>query len=190
MTDQSPVDSPCMELAAPVRMKNAAGDLASAGGGHLDRSHDEPRLHSRIDGPADDPVRPQILDRTEIGLSFVAAMLRQVRDPHLVRVICVELAPDEIVVCCSGRRKPCWSSSCRSCTTSRWRRRSARSFDLRPWRDRRRGPRRRGPATAATGQSSRSSRSRSTSSTTRSITYTTYSTGDLVLARRAVAYRR
>lgn len=86
-------------------MQDAAGQVvASAGGGHLDRGDHEACFHPLVDGPADDPVRPQILDRAEVDLAFVAAMLGQVDDPDLVRAISGELAPYEIIVRCRRRR--------------------------------------------------------------------------------------
>jgi len=79
-------------------MQNAAGDVASPCCGHLDGGDHEAGLHSFVDGPADDPVRPQVLDRTAVELSFGRSMFGQVRDPHLIRALRRELAAHQIIV--------------------------------------------------------------------------------------------
>ena len=56
MAGQATLNLPGTKLTAPVRMQDAAGDVTSAGAGHLDRDHDEQGLHPLVDGPPDDPV--------------------------------------------------------------------------------------------------------------------------------------
>src|SRR5690606_6959781 len=63
---QGPGDLAGTELAAPIGVKDAAVDLTAAGDGDGDRGDDEAGLHPFVDGPPDDPVRPQVLDGAEV----------------------------------------------------------------------------------------------------------------------------
>ena len=78
MAGECPVDLPGAKLTAAVRMQDAAGDVTSAGDGHLDRGNDEAGLHAFIDVPADDPVREHVLDRAHVQLLLPRPMLRDV----------------------------------------------------------------------------------------------------------------
>lgn len=80
-------------------MHDAAGDVSiAAGDSHLDRGDDQAGLHPAVDGPADDPVRIQVLDRHHIQLAFVGPVFGDVADPHDVRRVGGEVPSDEVVV--------------------------------------------------------------------------------------------
>jgi hypothetical protein len=99
MPGECPVHLPGAELAAPVRMQDAAGDVAaSAGDGHLDGRDHEPGLHALVDGPPDDPVREHVLDGTDADLALVGLVLGDVREPQPVRRRGGEVAAHEVVV--------------------------------------------------------------------------------------------
>src|SRR5437763_12389035 len=98
MTGQAAVNFPSAKLAAPVRMQNAAGNLTATRDGHLDRGEHEAGFHAAVDRPADDPIREDVLDRAEVELAFVGAVLGDVREPQPVRCVRVELATDEVVM--------------------------------------------------------------------------------------------
>ena len=77
-------------------MQNAAGDIASTCCRHLDRGDDEAGFHPFVDGPADDPVRIDVLDRAHVELAFAGAVLGDVGDPQPVWFGAGERAVDEI----------------------------------------------------------------------------------------------
>jgi hypothetical protein len=52
-----------------------------AGDRHLDGGDDEPGLHALVDRPAHDPVREHVLDRCDVELAFVGAVLGEVGEP-------------------------------------------------------------------------------------------------------------
>src|SRR5581483_1591578 len=60
VTGQSAMHLPRSKLAASVGVKDAAGDVTTAGDGHLDGGDDEARFHPAVEGPADDPVREDV----------------------------------------------------------------------------------------------------------------------------------
>src|SRR4051794_29670955 len=107
MAGQGSVNLPGANLAAPVGVQDGPGDVTATSDGHLDRGDDEAGFHAFIDGPADDPVRARVLDRAQVELAFVAAVLGDVGEPQLVRRGCGELATDEVIVRRSARLRTC-----------------------------------------------------------------------------------
>ena len=74
---ERPVHLPGAKLRSAVGVQDAAVHRPAAGDGHLDRGDDGPGLHALVDGPADDPVREQVLDRAEVELALAGAVLGQ-----------------------------------------------------------------------------------------------------------------
>ena len=119
---QGSMDFPSSKLAAPVGVKYAAGHVASSCGGHLECCDHDPGFHSFIDGPSDDPVRPEVLDgaNVELGLRRSDARSSRRPTPGLGRQRRTGGEPDR-----RGRRWLSWLlcgsiGVCRNCTTRRF----------------------------------------------------------------------
>ena len=87
-------------------MQDAAGHLTAAGGGHLDGRNDEAGLHPGVDGPAHDPIRPEVFDGAQVELPLTGGMLGDVGQPQPVRPPGGEVAAHEVVVRWRARRAP------------------------------------------------------------------------------------
>jgi len=85
------------ELATAVRINNRA-HRAALRYSIVERSDRQGRLHSTIDRVPNNPVRPHILDRAQVQLPLIGAMLGDVGQPQLVRILRGELAVDEVVM--------------------------------------------------------------------------------------------
>ena len=94
-----PVES---ALAAPVRVKDAAGDLLvlepATCDGAVEGVDRELGGHPVADGVADDPVGVDVLDRAAVELPFGRLVFCDVREPQLVRSVGPELVPDHTVL--------------------------------------------------------------------------------------------
>src|SRR5699024_4822454 len=69
LAGQGPLHLPSAELAASIAVEHTSGDVTvAAGDGHLDGGDHEASFHPRGEGPTDDPVRVQVLDRAAVEL--------------------------------------------------------------------------------------------------------------------------
>jgi hypothetical protein len=79
-------------------VQHTAGQVSAPSGGVVQRGHGQARLHPRVDGVTDDPVRPSILDRTQVELALGGAVFGDVGQPQVVRALGGEVAFHEVVV--------------------------------------------------------------------------------------------
>ncbi len=79
-------------------MNHAPSDRASPGHCRFEGGHSAPGLHPIADRVADDPVRVDVLDRTQIELALIGAVFGNVDEPQAIRLVRSEDAADEIVV--------------------------------------------------------------------------------------------
>ena len=89
---------PASKLRSPVGMQHAAGDVTTPGDRVVQRVDRDAGLHPRVDRIAHDPVGEHVLDRAKVKLAFQRAMLRDVRQPQLVRHRRGEVPLDEVVM--------------------------------------------------------------------------------------------
>jgi hypothetical protein len=89
---------PAPKLAAAVTMNHAAGDIATARHRTTEGLGGQSGLHPRVDGVADDAVREQVFDRTDVELALAGAVFSNVGQPQLIWRVGGEITADQIVM--------------------------------------------------------------------------------------------
>lgn len=83
-------DTPGPELGSAVGVQDTTSQVTASGGGVLQRGDGQAGLHLRVDGVADDPVGPDVLDRAQVELALGGVVLGDVGQPQPVRASAVK----------------------------------------------------------------------------------------------------